>query len=90
MTDSKIPGRELACARNREEDTKRKLTHKKRFLKFHIRKEARETKTTGSNEQLFSWRISSAFPRLSRLVVSLPFRVSHYNLLSEKVRPLDG
>lgn len=54
MTDSKIPGWELACVRSREEDTKRKLTHRKRFLKFHQRKEAQETKTTGSNEQLFS------------------------------------
>lgn len=54
MTDPKIPGWELACMRSREEDTKRKLTHRKRFLKFHKRKEAEEAKTTRSNEQLFS------------------------------------
>lgn len=86
MTDLKIPGWELASACNREEDTKRKLTHRKRFLKFHKRKEAWETKTT----QLFSRRISSAFPRLRGLLVSLPCIVSHYDLCSEKIQPLDG
>lgn len=90
MTDLKIPGWELASARDREEDTKRKLTHRTRFLMFHKRKEAWETKTTGSNEQLFSWWISSAFPRLSGLVVSLPYIVSHYGLCFEKIQPLDG
>lgn len=36
------------------------------------------------------WRISSAFPRRSGLVVSLPYIVSHYDLCSEKIQPLDG
>lgn len=36
------------------------------------------------------WRISSAFPRRSGLVVSLPYIVSHHDLCSEKIQPLDG
>lgn len=90
MTDLKIAGWELASACNREEYTKIKLTHRKRFLKFHKRKEAWETKTTEGNERLLCRRISSAFPRLRGLLVSLPCIVSHYDLCSEKIQPLDG